>query len=386
MAVAVKPKVFVSYAHDSEAHKSDVREFAEVLADSGVDVTLDQWENRRLDWSAWAIDGMTAADYVVAVASPRYRAEGDGVLLRGSGVRSETAVLRDLLHHDPARWLPRLLPVLLPGHEVEEIPYFLQPHVADHYKVTGLTRGGVEDLLRVITGQPAWIRPAIGEVPVLPPRSDRTRPWPAPVVAPPAVVWRSGLVGDRVDAPTLEVHLTPVDGHRIQARALPPLAAELAALGRAHRLFDVAERVAAEFSDEGAWAVGEDRSGCGLAVLRSGQRTAWSRLPSSRFGALLIPDDLVERLTAAIRVLLTPDLPAPARLAPAVGVEPLGVIRIGRREDLTATTGPVHVCYRPHLRVPAEEAFTPEHLRQVADEVADELTTRLLGAFRREVR
>ena len=39
------PSVFLSYSHDSVAHKAWVRKLAEDLRGQGVDATLDQWND-----------------------------------------------------------------------------------------------------------------------------------------------------------------------------------------------------------------------------------------------------------------------------------------------------------------------------------------------------
>ena len=38
------PRVFVSYSHDSPAHKKSVLSFATTLRSRGVDAVLDQWD------------------------------------------------------------------------------------------------------------------------------------------------------------------------------------------------------------------------------------------------------------------------------------------------------------------------------------------------------
>ena len=40
------PKVFISYSHDSELHKSWVENLAGRLVKNGVDVVFDQWDLR----------------------------------------------------------------------------------------------------------------------------------------------------------------------------------------------------------------------------------------------------------------------------------------------------------------------------------------------------
>lgn len=181
-AGAPKKKVFVSYAHESDEHKAQVLAFATFLRETGIDTVLDLWAaDVRRDWGSWAIQEMTSADFVLVVASDRYRRSGDGhgPNAEHRGLQSESAVLRDLVHGDRTAWLPKILPVILPGHEIDEIPLFLQPHTASRYHVTEFTASGAEDLLRVILRQPGHIAPEIGPEPVLPPRSgqpEETRP------------------------------------------------------------------------------------------------------------------------------------------------------------------------------------------------------------------
>ncbi len=170
--------VFVTYAHDDEPHKTAVLTLSELLVRNGIDVGLDLWSDEvRRDWGAWATERITTAGFVLVVASPGYRRAGDGLAnpTGRRGVQAEAALIRDLLHRDRRTWTPKLLPVVLPGHDIEDVPLFLQPSCADHYVITELTDAGVEDLLRTITGQPRRVRPPLGDVPVLPPGDQPTR-------------------------------------------------------------------------------------------------------------------------------------------------------------------------------------------------------------------
>lgn len=175
MAVDV-PKVFVSYAHESDEHKAQVPAFATFLRKAGIEAVLDLWStDARQDWYAWAIREMTAADFVLVVASARYRATGDGngPSAVNRGVQSEAALLRELVYTDRATWLPKVLPVLLPGHTLDHIPLFLQPHTASHFPVTAFDTTGTEQLLRVILRQPGYVAPEVNaDQPLLSPHAD----------------------------------------------------------------------------------------------------------------------------------------------------------------------------------------------------------------------
>jgi hypothetical protein len=157
--------VFISYIHDSEAHKSDVRQLAELLHDNGIAAELDQWaEGERQDWSLWALRLLGKADFVIVVASALCRDVGDGRADpdQNWGGQSELVAIRELLHRHRATWTRKLLPVVLPGRSADEIPMFLQGWTADHYQVSDFTSDGAEGLLRTITGQPRHRRPPLG--------------------------------------------------------------------------------------------------------------------------------------------------------------------------------------------------------------------------------
>jgi hypothetical protein len=173
------PRVFICYAHDDEEHVESVRALAGLLVQCRLDVHLDRWDlAQRRDWYLWAGSQLDLADYVVVVASPVCRRVGDGKMenTRHQGLQSEMAQLRELLHSDRAAWTRKLLPVVLPGRSVSDIPLFLQPRTADHYIVTELTPAGVEDLVMVITQLPPYQRPPLSRPLALPPRLS-VRRW-----------------------------------------------------------------------------------------------------------------------------------------------------------------------------------------------------------------
>ena len=74
----VTPRVFLSYSHDSEAHRAWVRRLAERLVNDGVDVTLDQWELRAGgDVVRFMEHGIRDADRVLMVCTANYVAKAE---------------------------------------------------------------------------------------------------------------------------------------------------------------------------------------------------------------------------------------------------------------------------------------------------------------------
>lgn len=156
-------RVFVSYAHESLPHRRMVLRLCSLLRRLGVDVRVDEWDtDHRQDWFLWMIDQLKHADYVIVVASPQYRAAADGATSADvhRGVQTESAVLRSFLYRDRATWTRKLLPVILPGRSVDEIPLFLQPHCASHYIIPKISSAGARELTRVLSRrQPHHARP-----------------------------------------------------------------------------------------------------------------------------------------------------------------------------------------------------------------------------------
>jgi hypothetical protein len=155
---SISPRVFICYAHEDETHKKKVRDFADLLRENGLDPRIDEGqEGPRTEWDHWALREIREADFVAVIASPTCQAVGDGTY-RGNdraGIRSELGAIRNLLQKHP-QWASYLLPVVLPGRSVEDIPMFLHPETMDHYVVEALTKTEIEYLLKAIRTTPPW--------------------------------------------------------------------------------------------------------------------------------------------------------------------------------------------------------------------------------------
>jgi len=182
------PRVFISYAHDSDDHQEAVRDLWILLRGCGIDARLDlPAAERRQDWPLWMLEQIREADFVLVIASPAYRrrAEGTATADEGRGVQFEAALLREELYRDRDAGMGKFLPVVLPGQSADDIPAYLGQTTATHYRVTEMTQAGVERLLRVLTDQPLEVEPPLGQIPKLPSRSvgPVTPLRPAPVLA-----------------------------------------------------------------------------------------------------------------------------------------------------------------------------------------------------------
>jgi hypothetical protein len=370
------PAVFISYAHDDEHHKAAVLALANLLERSGaVRVELDEWRTgRRRDWDAWARQHIRESDYVIVVASPMYRAVGDGFAPSDlhRGVQTEAAILREYLYEDRGTWLPRTIPVILPNRSPADLPGFVQPYTASHYEVDPITGDGVEMLLKVLTvrvPEPARVPPELA--------------WTL-LAEPVAVRWRADLLNaSGVEPPgsTLELHLVP---SRVTSRTpvsrLEELGGELAALGRSRGCLPQDEDLTTGVSDEvaGAFVTGRD-AWSGLAVHREGQRSVWGPLIRARVGSVFDRDDVTDRLSLWLEALLAIELDPPGTVVPVAGLDPVGILREGPVDPSSPMTFPVGLPAR--VRLGSDDSVRFDVLRETVREAALELTARLARAI-----
>jgi hypothetical protein len=238
-------------------------------------------------------------------------------------------------------------------------PWFLRlaARAADRFALMpGLPAPDPEPAPPVAVSPPAW----------------RTLPEPLPVT------WIPDLVRPRTAARTaVELHLIPHPPvEPLAATRWEALTEGLVAAGREARLFTADEEVRQEGQ---AAAVGS--SGAGLAVTRSGQRSAWTGLPHDDSGAILDRDDLEIRLRGLLDALLRVPAPAPEGFGVALGIETGGLV---------VSEGPAHgdgatvrsrVSAAP-LRLPPDAVLARHELARRGSAVADELVERLLLTFR----
>ena len=169
----------ISYARNDPGHLDAVRLLWYLLRDAGVDARLDRSVNERLDWDRWMRDEIDRADFVIVVGSAAYARRADRPPgPEGLGVQAEVEMLRGRLYRERALWEPRVLPVLLPGHTVRDLPSFLSAPMIRYFPLEELTPRGIEELLRVIHDRPGDPPPPLGPVPDL-------SPLPPPAGRPP---------------------------------------------------------------------------------------------------------------------------------------------------------------------------------------------------------
>lgn len=200
----------------------------------------------------------------------------------------------------------------------------------------------------------------------------------------PSVSWRTDLQRAYSTGPAVEVHLVPVDADaRLEVRRVSTLKDDVVRLGREAGLFPQNEAVDSEYSALGATASVRNPRGAaaGLAVLRTGQRSAWESLPKGTMAAIFDPDHIALRLRALIEILLSVPAHLPLRFAPVVGLNPVMPVTMGEAGIPQGDSVTLSMRREP-VRTDCEDSIDADDLRQAVEEVAHELAARLDAAFR----
>jgi hypothetical protein len=169
-----KPRVFISYSHDSEEHSEAVLDLCELLRESGVDAWIDVYDEipPPRSWPRWMYDQIEAAKFVLVVCTGTYerRLLGREDPSVGRGATWEGAIVTQEMYESDSG---RIIPVLLKISDRAHIPYFLRS--TTHYLVGSGVDASFNRLLRHILGQPAVIPRPVGNPPVFDSRGHQAQ-------------------------------------------------------------------------------------------------------------------------------------------------------------------------------------------------------------------
>ena len=116
------PKVFISYSHDSLAHKQWVLELGVKLRHNGVDVVLDQWDlNPGGDMTRFMEVGFENSERVLVICTDNYvRRANNGK----GGVGYERLIITAELVEDLGT--SKFIPIIRQASGQEKVPKFLK--------------------------------------------------------------------------------------------------------------------------------------------------------------------------------------------------------------------------------------------------------------------
>jgi SEFIR domain/Sigma-70, region 4 len=168
------PTALVSWAHSDSEWQATVVEFTYKLRELGIaaDADLFHLHDRAVVWTTYGPRAIEESEFVLILASPAYKArwEGTNPPGTGAGAAREANTLKAGFDDDQGAFHRKVKVVVLPGATTADIPTELRA-AAQRFEIASINEAGLEDLLRTLTNQPAFVPPAVGRVPLLPPKS-----------------------------------------------------------------------------------------------------------------------------------------------------------------------------------------------------------------------
>jgi hypothetical protein len=139
-----RPKVFISYAHESEALRASVKDLADWLGERGCTVVTDhRFINRppAEGWQIWMLKCIDEAQSVLVVCTPKLKARYEKAAPpdEGFGATYEGAIVTQHIY-DRAMRNTKFFPILPDGGNGEDIPTTLRPWSNGHRFPSGQER------------------------------------------------------------------------------------------------------------------------------------------------------------------------------------------------------------------------------------------------------
>ena len=159
--MAEHPKVFVSYSHDSPAHKQWVSELSAQLRHNGVDTVLDQWDlHPGDDITRFMEVGVKSSDRVLVICTDSYlrkASAGEG------GVGYERLIVTAQLVQDLGT--NKFIPIIRQASGKENMPVFLGPRLGIDFRDESKFDEKIKDLLHELHQVPKVQKPPLGKNP-----------------------------------------------------------------------------------------------------------------------------------------------------------------------------------------------------------------------------
>ena len=166
------PRVFISYSHDTPAHKEWVLSFATTLINRGVDAILDQWDLKPGDDLPHFMETQLAScDYALMICTEIYVEKANA---GSGGVGYEKMIMTSSMMSkiDGNKIIP-----IIRQNGGQERPTFLKTKLYIDFSNDKDAEYSFDDLLRSLLNAPLFVKPEIGSNPFTPmeeARPDRT--------------------------------------------------------------------------------------------------------------------------------------------------------------------------------------------------------------------
>lgn len=151
------PKAFISYSHDSQAHKQWVLEFATRLRNSGVDAILDQWELQPGDDIPLFMErNLASVDRVLMICTDQYVRKANAGT---GGVGYEKMIVTsDIMKTINSN---KVIPIIRQV-GTYAMPTFLKTKLFIDFSREDDAEYAYDELVRALVGAPLFKKPPIG--------------------------------------------------------------------------------------------------------------------------------------------------------------------------------------------------------------------------------
>jgi hypothetical protein len=157
------PKAFISYSHDSLAHKTWVLGLATRLRSMGVDAVLDQWELKPGDDVPHFMEQhLAAANRVVMVCTERYVEKANS---GSGGVGYEKMIVTAELMKNITS--SKVIPIIRQN-GTHKVPTFVQSKLFIDFSNVDQFEFSIDELARAIHAAPLYAKPPISTSPFAP--------------------------------------------------------------------------------------------------------------------------------------------------------------------------------------------------------------------------
>jgi hypothetical protein len=166
-----RPTAFVSYAQSGDWQKTVLQFTTALRRVGGVDAELDLFHSSdHRQWTTFGPNLIDKSDFTLVAVDVAYkrRWEGEEVEGVGAGAAREAAAIKAIFERSQTEALRRVKVILLPGSQEDDIPGDLFGF-SERFAIAAFDSDGLEKLLRSLWGKPAYPKPALGPIPVLPP-------------------------------------------------------------------------------------------------------------------------------------------------------------------------------------------------------------------------
>lgn len=161
---SVRPKVFISYSHESDGHNEKVRRLHSSLTEDGCDGIIDVMKTTDEGWPTWMTRQVEDADFILCIVTETYtrRFNDKEEPEKGRGSAWEAGLIQSLLY-DKKLHNSKILPVCFTESDLAHIPLVLK----SYERFLLAEEEDYENLLRKVFGAPKHAPPTKGEAPIL---------------------------------------------------------------------------------------------------------------------------------------------------------------------------------------------------------------------------